>query len=122
DVIALVYFGDGATSTGDFHVAMNFAGVFHVPLILFCRNNQWAISMPRKRQTASESIAIKAKAYGFEGLTVDGNDLLAVYNTCRKVVDKTRAGGGPTLIEAITYRQGAHSTSDDPRGYRAEGE
>jgi len=122
DNCVLVYFGDGATSGGDFHVGMNFAGVFKVPVIFLCRNNQWAISVPRERQTAAESIAIKAKAYGFEGVRVDGNDLLAVYDTCRQAVDKARRGEGPTLVEAVTYRQGAHSTSDDPRGYRAEKE
>lgn len=118
----LVYFGDGATSQGDFHVSMNFAAVFQAPCIFFCRNNQWAISTPRAQQTASESIAIKALAYGMEGVCVDGNDLLAVISTTRAAVDKARRGGGPTLIEAITYRQGAHSTSDDPRVYRKDQE
>jgi TPP-dependent pyruvate/acetoin dehydrogenase alpha subunit len=118
----LVYFGDGATSGADFHVGMNFAGVFKAPVIFLCRNNQWAISMPRERQTASESMAVKANAYGFDAVRVDGNDLLAVYDTCRKAVDKVRSGGGPILVEAVTYRQGAHSTSDDPRGYRADKE
>ncbi len=120
--IAIVYFGDGATSQGDFHVAANFAGVYKSPLILLCRNNQWAISVPRERQTASESIAIKAQAYGFEGVGVDGNDVLAVYKTTREAAEKARQGKGPTLIEALTYRQGAHSTSDDPRAYRQDQE
>ena len=122
DNVVLVYFGDGATSEGDFHVGLNFAGVYRLPLVFFCRNNQWAISVPSKKQTASESIAIKAKAYGFEGIRVDGNDLLAVHEVTHRAVEKARSGNGPTLIEAVTYRQGAHSTSDDPRGYRAEAE
>ena len=120
--IALVYFGDGATSQGDFHVAANFAGVFKSPLVFLCRNNQWAISVPSHRQTASESFAIKAQAYGFEGLCVDGNDVLAVFEATREAVEKARQGKGPTLIEALTYRQGAHSTSDDPRAYRKDQE
>lgn len=120
--VTLVYFGDGATSQGDFHVAANFAGVYSAPVILLCRNNQWAISVPQERQTASKSFAVKAQAYGFEGLRVDGNDPLAVYQTTRKAARKAREGGGPTLIEAVTYRQGAHSTSDDPRAYRDDAE
>lgn len=116
--IVLVYFGDGSTSQGDFHVGMNFAGVFESPIVFLCRNNQWAISVPSERQTASESFAIKARAYGFEGLRVDGNDALAVYAAVSDAVRKARKGQGPTLIEAVTYRQGGHSTSDDPRAYR----
>ncbi len=122
DDVVLVYFGDGATSQGDFHVAANFAGVFQAPLVMMCRNNQWAISVPLSRQTSSESLAIKAKAYGFEGIQVDGNDLLGVISATQKAVDKARGGGGPTLIEALTYRVQAHSTSDDPRVYRDEKE
>ncbi|HSR69248.1 MAG TPA: pyruvate dehydrogenase (acetyl-transferring) E1 component subunit alpha [Acidobacteriota bacterium] len=118
----LVYFGDGATSQGDFHVGANFAGVYQAPVIFLCRNNQWAISVPGERQTASETFAVKAKAYGFEGIRVDGNDVLAVYETVRKAVEKAHEGGGPTMVEAVTYRQGAHSTSDDPRAYREEEE
>ncbi|HSR53757.1 MAG TPA: pyruvate dehydrogenase (acetyl-transferring) E1 component subunit alpha [Acidobacteriota bacterium] len=118
----LVFFGDGATSQGDFHVGANFAGVFKAPVVFLCRNNQWAISVPGERQTASESFAIKAEAYGFEGIRVDGNDVLAVYETVRKAAEKAYAGDGPTLVEAVTYRQGAHSTSDDPRAYRDEEE
>lgn len=117
-----MYFGDGATSTGDFHVAANFAGVFKPPVVFLCRNNQWAISLPRERQTASETLAIKTRAYGFEGVQVDGNDIFAVREATRKAVEKARSGGGPTLVEAVTYRQGAHSTSDDPRVYRDESE
>jgi TPP-dependent pyruvate/acetoin dehydrogenase alpha subunit len=101
---------------------MNFAGVFKTPTILFCQNNHWAISVPVERQTASETIAIKAEAYGFEGVRVDGNDILAVYQTTKRAVDKARKGGGPTLIEAVTYRMGPHSSSDDPKRYRTDAE
>lgn len=121
-VVTLAYFGDGATSENDFNAGMNFAGVFKTPIIFFCQNNQWAISVPVTRQTAAESIAIKAKAYGFEGVRVDGNDVLAVYRTTKSAVEKARAGGGPTLIEALTYRMGPHSSSDDPKRYRDERE
>jgi pyruvate dehydrogenase E1 component alpha subunit len=116
--VALASFGEGATSQGEFHSAMNFAGVYKTPVVFFCENNQYAISLPARRQTASESIAIKAEAYGFEGVQIDGNDILAVYKATKSAVDKARAGGGPTLIEAITYRMGGHSTSDDPNVYR----
>ncbi len=116
--VMMAYLGDGATSEGDFHVAMNFAGVFRVPVVFFCQNNQWAISVPLSRQTASENIAVKAQAYGFEGVRVDGNDVLAVYEVTRRAVEKAREGGGPTLIEAVTYRLGGHSSSDDPSRYR----
>ncbi len=122
DVVTMVYFGDGATSQGDFHVAMNFAGVFMTPTVFVCKNNQWAISVPFEKQTGSESIAVKAEAYGFNGVRVDGNDVLAVYAACREAVDLARKGGGPTLVEALTYRMGPHSTSDDPKRYRAEEE
>ncbi|MEE8186488.1 MAG: thiamine pyrophosphate-dependent dehydrogenase E1 component subunit alpha [Nitrososphaerales archaeon] len=120
--IAIVYFGDGATSANDFHCGMNFAGVYHTPTILFCKNNQYAISTPTKRQTASDGIAVKARAYGFDGVMVDGNDVLAVYLATRRAVEKARSGGGPTLIESLTYRLSAHSTSDDPRRYRSDSE
>lgn len=120
--VTAVYFGDGATSSSDFHVGLNFAGVFHAPTIFICQNNQWAISLPVQRQTASPSIAVKAKAYGFEGVRVDGNDLLAVYAVTRDAVERARAGGGPALIEAVTYRVQSHSTSDDARRYRSEDE
>jgi pyruvate dehydrogenase E1 component alpha subunit len=116
----LAFLGDGATSSSDFHVAMNFAGVNQAPIVFFCRNNGWAISLPVSKQTASESIAIKAKAYGFEGVRVDGSDTLAVYLASKKALDKARGGGGPTLIEALTYRAGPHSTADDPKRYRSE--
>jgi pyruvate dehydrogenase E1 component alpha subunit len=121
-IVSLVYFGDGATSQGDFHVAMNFAGVFKTPTVFLCKNNQWAISLPFTRQTASESIAIKAQAYGFEGVRVDGNDVLAVYAACKEAVEAARKGQGPALIEAVTYRMGPHSSSDDPTRYRTEEE
>jgi pyruvate dehydrogenase E1 component alpha subunit/2-oxoisovalerate dehydrogenase E1 component alpha subunit len=114
--------GDGATSEGDFHVAMNFAGVFKLPVVFFCQNNQWSISVSFKQQTAAESIAVKAEAYGFSGVRVDGNDVLAVYAATKEAAEKARSGGGPTLIEALTYRMGAHSSSDDPRLYRADEE
>jgi pyruvate dehydrogenase E1 component alpha subunit len=118
DDVALVYFGEGATSTGQFHVAMNFAGVFKAPCIFFCRNNGWAISTPGNRQTASKSIAVKALAYGMPGVRVDGNDLLAVIAVMQDAVERARRGEGPTLIEAVTYRRGGHSSSDDPSVYR----
>jgi pyruvate dehydrogenase E1 component alpha subunit len=118
--VAMGYVGDGATSEGDFHVAMNFAGVFRPPVVIFCQNNQWAISTPGKLQTASTTIAVKALAYGLDGLRVDGNDVLAVYEASRRAVEKARRGGGPSFIEALTYRIGAHSSSDDPSRYRDE--
>ena len=116
--VCMAYLGDGASSQGDFHAALNFACVFQARVVFFCQNNQWSISVPFNSQTASESIAIKATAYGCEGIQVDGNDVLAVLEVCSQAVDKARSGGGPTLIEAITYRIGAHSTSDDPNRYR----
>ncbi len=121
-IVVLAYFGEGATSQGDFHVGLNFAGVFKTPCIFFCRNNGYAISVPLSRQTASESIAIKAKAYGIEGVRVDGNDILAVIKATREAADRARRGDGATLIEAVTYRRGAHSSSDDPRMYRTDEE
>ena len=120
--IVLVFFGDGATSEGDFHVGANFAGVFKSPCVFVCRNNQWAISVPLESQTASESIAIKAQAYGFEGIRVDGNDVLAMVSATQEACQRARSGGGPTLVEAVTYRVSAHSTSDDPRSYREDDE
>jgi pyruvate dehydrogenase E1 component alpha subunit/2-oxoisovalerate dehydrogenase E1 component alpha subunit len=112
------YIGDGGTSSADFHAAMNFAAVKQVPLVVFCQNNQWAISVPLSAQTASSSIAIKADAYGMPGVRVDGNDLFAVVATMREAVDRARAGGGPTLVESVTFRMGGHSSSDDPGRYR----
>jgi pyruvate dehydrogenase E1 component alpha subunit len=118
----LTTFGDGATSEGDFHEGLNFAGVFKTPNVFVCYNNQWAISTPRSRQTASATIAQKAAAYGFPGLAVDGNDVLAVIAAVREGFDRARAGQGPTLIEAHTYRMGHHTTSDDATRYRDEDE
>jgi pyruvate dehydrogenase E1 component alpha subunit/2-oxoisovalerate dehydrogenase E1 component alpha subunit len=118
--VVIAYMGDGATSEGDFHVAMTFAGQLHLPVVLFCANNQWAISVPWDKQTKSATIAVKARAYGIPGVRVDGNDALAVWEVTRQAVDKARRGDGPTFIEALTYRIGAHSTSDDPSRYRDE--
>jgi pyruvate dehydrogenase E1 component alpha subunit/2-oxoisovalerate dehydrogenase E1 component alpha subunit len=120
--VIAAYMGDGATSEGDFHVAMNFAGVFKAPVVFVCQNNHWAISVPTSKQTASESIAVKAVAYGFPGVKVDGNDAVAVYGAVKEAVDRARGGGGPTLVECETYRIGAHSSSDDPTRYRDERE
>jgi pyruvate dehydrogenase E1 component alpha subunit len=114
------YLGDGATSEADFHVAMNFAGVFGAPVVFICQNNQWAISTPGTIQTASETIAIKGLGYGVESLRADGNDVFAVYEVCKYAADKARRGGGATLIELLTYRVSAHSSSDDPSRYRDE--
>ncbi len=120
--VAIVYFGDGATSEGDFHYALNFAGVYQVPVVFVCRNNQWAISTPYRLQTKAETVAQKSIAYGIHGERVDGNDVLAVHQAAKEAVGRARSGQGPTLIEMYTYRQGAHSTSDDPRAYRAQEE
>jgi pyruvate dehydrogenase E1 component alpha subunit len=123
---ALCYFGDGATSEGDFHEACNFAGVFDAPCVFFCNNNQWAISVPRERQTASATIAGKADAYGFDGVQVDGMDPLAVYRVTEAALRKARDDDPdrprPTLIEAVQYRFGAHTTADDPSVYRSDDE
>jgi pyruvate dehydrogenase E1 component subunit alpha len=118
DVAVLVYFGDGATSSNEFHNGLNFAGVFQTPTVFFCRNNGWAISVPAERQTASRTFAEKGVAYGIPGVRVDGNDLFAVIAVTREAVRRASAGGGPTLIESLTYRMGGHSTSDDPTRYR----
>jgi pyruvate dehydrogenase E1 component alpha subunit len=115
-------FGDGATSEGDFHEALNFAGVFKTPNVLICYNNQFAISVPRSRQTAAATIAQKAVAYGFRGVQVDGNDILAMRAATKEAAETARGGGGPTLIEAYTYRMGDHTTSDDAARYRTEDE
>lgn len=116
--VVVGFCGDGATSSAEFHMAMNFAGVYKPPVVLVCQNNQWAISVPADKQTASETIAIKARAYGFPGIRIDGNDAVAVYKTTKEAVDRARRGGGPTFIESLTYRIGAHSSSDDPSRYR----
>jgi pyruvate dehydrogenase E1 component alpha subunit len=122
DSIGLVYLGDGATSHGDCQEAMNFAGVFQAPLVFFVLNNQWAISLPCSRQTKARTLAQKAVAYGFPGIQVDGNDLLACYVATREAVERARQGQGPTLIEAVTYRLSMHTTADDPTKYRADDE
>lgn len=123
DPIAIMTtFGDGATSKGDFHEGLNFAGVFKLPVVFVCQNNQWAISMPVSRQTAAESIAQKAIAYGFEGIQVDGNDVLGVYVTVKEALEKARRGDGPSLIECLTYRLNDHTTADDASRYRKEEE
>ena len=120
--VAAVYFGDGGTSEGDFHEGANFAGVFKLPVIFICQNNQWAISVPRAKQTASKTLAQKAFAYGFEGIQVDGNDIFAVYKTMKEALEKARGGEGPTLIECFTYRMANHTTADDAARYRAKEE
>jgi pyruvate dehydrogenase E1 component alpha subunit/2-oxoisovalerate dehydrogenase E1 component alpha subunit len=120
DVVVIGYMGDGATSSTDFHCALTFAGVHKVPCIFFCQNNQFAISVPFSKQTASDGIAVKAVAYGLEGVAVDGNDVLAVYRATQEAAERARAGEGATLIEAITYRIEGHSSSDDPTRYRDE--
>lgn len=116
--VAITFFGDGATSEGDFHEAMNFASAFQVPCVFFCQNNQWAISVPRESQTASETIAQKAVAYGMPTTQVDGNDLFAVVRASTDAIERARAGGGPSFIEAVTYRLADHTTADDARRYR----
>ncbi len=120
--VAVGFMGDGATSQGDFHSAMNFAGVFKTPCVLICQNNHWSISVPTAKQTASATIAIKGLAYAVPSRRVDGNDLLAVYAAVKEAADDARAGKGTTFIECLTYRIGAHSTSDDPSRYRTDEE
>ncbi len=120
DTIAIGYLGDGATSENDFHTALDFAGRFKLPVVFFCQNNQWAISVPVSAQTAAKTLAVKARAYRMPGRQVDGNDVLAVYAETREARARALAGDGPTFIEALTWRMGAHSTSDDPTRYRDE--
>jgi pyruvate dehydrogenase E1 component alpha subunit/2-oxoisovalerate dehydrogenase E1 component alpha subunit len=122
DIVCVGFMGDGATSEPDFHNALNFAGVLRVPCILVCQNNHWAISVPSSRQTASQTIAVKGRGYGVPSLRVDGNDALAVYAAVSQAAARARSGGGPTFIESLTYRIGAHSTSDDPTRYRSQEE
>jgi pyruvate dehydrogenase E1 component alpha subunit len=117
DAVAIVYFGDGATSEGSFHEGANFAGVMRAPLVLFCNNNQWAISTPVSAQTAAETLADKAAGYGMPAVRVDGADVLAVYEATREAVARARAGEGPTFVEAVTYRALPHATADDPSVY-----
>lgn len=116
--VALTYFGDGATSKGDFYEGLNFAGVFQIPCVFICENNQWAISVPLFRQTKSESLAQKALSCGVEGILVDGNDIFAVYKVAKEAIEKAREGKGPTFIECYTYRIESHTTADDWRRYR----
>lgn len=120
--VVLCYFGDGATSEGDFHEALNLAGVFKTPNIFVCQNNQYAISVPRSHQCAARTLAQKAVGYGLPGIQVDGNDLLALYAAAREAEERARRGDGPTLIESFTYRMGDHTTSDDATRYRYEAE
>jgi pyruvate dehydrogenase E1 component alpha subunit len=120
--VMMAYLGDGATSTSDFHSALTFAAVWKAPVVFVCQNNHWSISVPTERQTAARSLAIKAKGYGMPGIKIDGNNALDVYATTRDAVARARQGEGPTLIEAETYRLGAHSSSDDPTRYRDERE
>jgi 2-oxoisovalerate dehydrogenase E1 component alpha subunit len=117
--VTVAFFGDGGTSANDFHAGMNFAGVYKAPVIFFCQNNGWAISLPREKQTKSPTLAMKAEAYGFPGVKVDGNDFAEVYRAVREARQRAFEGKGPTLIEAETFRIGAHSTSDDPSRYRS---
>jgi 2-oxoisovalerate dehydrogenase E1 component alpha subunit len=122
DSVTLAYLGDGATSEGDAHEALNFAAVFKAPCVFLVTNNQWAISVPVSHQMAAPSIAHRAIGYGMPGIRVDGNDVLAVYAVTAEAAKRAREGGGPTLIEAITYRMGPHTTSDDPTRYRSDDE
>ena len=120
DTVALAIFGDGSTSEGDFHEALNFASVLNAPVVFLCQNNQFAISTPLDMQTGSGTIAQKAIAYGMQGIQVDGNDALAVYQAVKEAVDRARAGEGPSLIEAVTFRMAMHTTADDPTRYRSD--
>jgi TPP-dependent pyruvate/acetoin dehydrogenase alpha subunit len=122
DAVVAVYFGEGASSEGDFHEASNLAGVMAVPLVFLLINNQYAISTPIRKQTAARTLADRADGYGYPGIAVDGNDLLAVYAATVEAVGRARGGGGPTLIELKTYRMGFHNTSDNPNEYREPAE
>jgi pyruvate dehydrogenase E1 component alpha subunit len=122
DDVVMTFLGDGGTSEGDFHEGMNFAGVYQAPVVFVCQNNQWAISVPRSKQTHSKTLAQKAVAYDIPGIQVDGNDVLAVYAAAGEAVDRARAGSGPTMIECVTYRLMMHTTADDPKRYRTEDE
>jgi pyruvate dehydrogenase E1 component alpha subunit len=121
-IVTIPFFGDGATSSNDFHAGLNFGGVFRAPTVFFCQNNEWAISLPRSRQTAAKTLADKGAAYGVPGVVVDGNDVHEVFRAVREARARAIAGEGPTLIEAHVYRLGPHSTSDDPRRYRTDAE
>jgi pyruvate dehydrogenase E1 component alpha subunit len=117
-VAVMAFMGDGATSKGDFHEGLNFAGVFSAPVVFVCQNNQWAISVPLRRQTAAKTLAQKAFAYGLPGIQVDGNDVFAVYRAATEALTRAREGKGPSLIECVTYRIGDHTTADDASRYR----
>lgn len=119
DIAAITFFGEGATAEGAWHEGINFAGIHQLPLVLVCENNQYAISMPLRLESAVEDIALKAAAYGMPGVCVDGNDLFAVYEAAKSAMDRARAGGGPTLLECKTYRLRPHSNADDDRKYRS---
>ncbi|MFK7986882.1 MAG: thiamine pyrophosphate-dependent dehydrogenase E1 component subunit alpha [Sandaracinaceae bacterium] len=122
NTVSVGFMGDGATSQPDFHQAMTFAARWKAPAVLVCQNNHWSISVPTEKQTASATIAVKAKAYGMPGLRVDGNDVLAVYSGIKEAADRARRGDGPSFIESVTYRMGPHSSSDDPSRYRSDEE
>lgn len=122
DSVVATFFGDGATSEGDFHGAMNFATVMNVPVVFYCQNNQWAISVPRESQMNSATVAQKAFAYDMPTIQIDGNDIFATYKATRDAVKRAREGGGPSFIEAVTYRLGDHTTADDARRYRDQAE
>ena len=117
DAVVLAYVGDGGSSEGDFHEGLNLAGVVKAPIVFFLQNNQWAISTPRRLQSAAESFALRGPGYGITGVEVDGNDVMAVYDTTVEAVERARSGGGPTLIESVTYRMGFHNTTDNPSRY-----
>jgi pyruvate dehydrogenase E1 component alpha subunit len=118
DAVVLTYIGEGGSSEGDFHEALNLAGVTKAPLVFFLSNNQWAISTSRRVQSATPSFALRAAGYGFDGVEVDGNDVMAVYDVAVAAVERARKGDGPTLIEAVTYRMGFHNTTDNPSRYQ----
>ena len=122
DVAVVGYLGDGASSSSDFHSALNFAAVWKAPVLFFCQNNQWAISVPFSKQSATKSVAEKAAAYGMPGIRVDGNDVVAVLEETTRALDSVRSGDGPVLLEALTYRRLGHSSSDDPTRYREDAE
>ena len=122
DAVVGCWFGDGATSEGDWHEALNFAGIYKLPIVFFCENNKYAISVPLSKQMAVKDVAIRAEGYGFEGKVVQGNDVLACYEASREAVEKARKGGGPTLIELKTYRFHPHTSDDDDRTYRSREE
>jgi pyruvate dehydrogenase E1 component alpha subunit len=117
DAVVMAYIGDGGSSEGDFHEALNLAGVVKAPIVFFLQNNQWAISTSRRVQSATRAFALRAAGYGFEGVEVDGNDVMAVYDVTCEAVEMARGGGGPTLIEAVTYRMSFHNTTDNPSRY-----